>query len=119
MVYFSNGDIDIDESQDGVESIYLAGRILKEAFDKVKDEGGVHLRGVKDRLEVLLSLSNSFCETVTDTIIAVMQRTVSEIGEKDDVDYLSSTHHVIGKSVRSVSNYVYVYLLFMEQLVSF
>ena len=48
-----------------------------------------------------------------------MQRTVSEIGEKDDVDYLSSTHHVIGKSIRSVNNYVYVYLLFMEQLVSF
>ncbi len=51
MVHHPNGNIDIVKSQDGVEDIYLAGRALKESFDKVKDEGGVNLRGVKDHLK--------------------------------------------------------------------
>jgi hypothetical protein len=42
--------INIVKSQDGVEEIYLAGRALKESFDRVKDEGGVNLRGVEDCL---------------------------------------------------------------------
>lgn len=104
MVYHGNGSIDIIQSQAGVEDIYQAGRALKEAFDRVKDEGGVHLRGVKDRVEGLLNLSYSFCESVANTIIDIMQRTVAEIGESDDFDYLSSTHATIGKTIRAVRN---------------
>lgn len=103
MVYHANGDIDIVESRSGVEDIYTAGRVLKESFDKVQDEGGVHLRGVRDRVEGLLSLSNSFCDTVAETIIAVMEQTAAEVGGGDEFDYLSSSHEMIGKKIRSVS----------------
>jgi hypothetical protein len=102
MVHHPNGNIDIVKSQDGVEDIYLAGQALKESFDRVKDEGGVNLHGVKDHLEGLLSLSNLFCDIVTNTIIVVMERSTAEIGGNDDFDYLSSPHGPIGKSIQNV-----------------
>jgi hypothetical protein len=102
MVYHSNGEIDIVESQAGVEDIYHAGRALKEAFDRVQDENGVHLRGVRNRVEALLALSDSFCENIGNTIIAVMERTIAEINKNDEFDYLSSTHAQIGKAIRTV-----------------
>ncbi len=104
MVYHSNGEIDIVESQAGVEDIYHAGRALKEAFDRVQDEGGVHLRGVRERVEALLALSDSFCESVGNTIIAIMEGTIAEINKNDEFDYLSSTHVQIGKAIRTVRN---------------
>ena len=111
MVYHADGNIDIEKSQAGVEDIYLAGRALKEAFDKIQDEGGVHLRGVKHRVEGLLTLSNSFCDTIATTITLVMERTVAEIVGNDDFDYLSSTHATIGKSIRVVSDLTFVFFL--------
>ncbi len=113
MVYHPSGEINIADSQAGVEDIYLAGRALKEAFDKVQDEGGVHLRGVKDRVEGLLALSNSFCDTIANTITLIMERTVIEIEGKDDVDELSTTHKEIGRSIRLVSQSEY-HVLFVR-----
>ena len=104
MVYHVNGKIDIVRSQNGVKDIYEAGRALKEAFDRVHDEGGVHLRGVRQKVEELLSLSDSFCDSIYYTIVAVMYGTVEELNDNDDFDYLSSSHVQIGKNIRAVSN---------------
>ena len=106
LAYHSNGVIDVVQSQAGVKDIYQAGRSLKEAFDKIRDEGGVHLKGVRDRVEGLLVLSDSFCESIATTIISVMERTVAEINENDDFDYLSNSHAAIGKNIRLVRKIV-------------
>ena len=105
MVYTRSGNIDLEESEDGVEDIYQAGRSLKEAFDKVREEGGVHLRAINERVEGLSFLANSFCEKIKKIIIAVMERTVFEV--VGEVEARDNTHTTVAKTIRNVSSDIF------------
>ncbi len=102
MVYHKNGDINLKESEPHVEQIYHAGKALKMSFDKVQEERGVHLRAVSERVEGLLQLSTSFCEAVAGIMVAVMKRTIVEVGDADDSK--NTSHAGIAKSIRGVSS---------------
>jgi len=86
LTYHRDGRIDLQNSEAGVEKIYRAGKTLKVSFDKVQEEGGVHLRAIVQRVEGLLDLSNRFCEGVAQIVTGVMKRTVGEVGDKDGKD---------------------------------
>ena len=105
MVFLKNGDIDIKQSESGVDEIYQAGKALKMSFDKVHDEGGVHLRAINGRVEGLLNISNKFCHSVAQIMVSVMKRTIVEVGDNDgsDKDVKNATHAAIAKSIRTVS----------------
>ena len=107
MVYDRNGDINVKASEPAVEQIYNAGKALKMSFDKVQEEGGVHLRAVSEQVEDLLQLSNEFCRAIAGIVVAVMKRTIAEVGETDDLsskqDSKHSSHGATAKSIRNVS----------------
>jgi len=101
MVYSSSsGLIDIDASEGGVEDIYVAGRALKEAFDQLQEEGGVHLKSVNERVGGLSRLATSFCENLAEVVLQIMKKTVVV----PDVDYTremkNGSHAAIAKTIR-------------------
>ena len=103
IVYLDNGGVDIKRSEAGVEEIYNAAKELKNTFDKVEEEGGVHLRAVSERVEGLLDVSNHFCQAVAEIIVAVMRQTIIEVSSNaDSKDDKSASHTGIAKSIRSV-----------------
>jgi hypothetical protein len=106
LVYLKSGEINVKESEQSVEEIYNAGKALKMSFDKIQEENGVHLRAVSERVDGLLQLSNSFCQSVAEIVVAVMKRTIIEVGHADDSskqDPKNLSHAVVAKSIRSVS----------------
>ena len=103
-IVYRNGAVDIKRSEAGVEEIYHAGRELKKAFDKVEEEGGVHLRAVSERVEGLLMFSNQFCQSAAEISLAVMRQTIIEVTTNDDSkDDKNVSHTNIAKSIRAVS----------------
>jgi len=97
-----DGTIDVVGSESGVEDIYTAGRALKETFDRLQEEGGVHLRMVHKRVEGLTDLTNSFCQSLAEIVLQIMKKTLKEV--VDDVDFTkeiqNSAHSAIAKSIR-------------------
>ena len=105
MSYDTNGDIDTHQSEKGVIEIYNAGRYLKDIFDKIEEEGGVHLRPVSERVENLLQVLTTFCDSVANIVMSIMEKTLSEvITEKDFAQEIKDgSHDVIAKEIREVS----------------
>ena len=58
-----------DVSASGVEDVTAAGAALRSALDRAAGGGGVHLAAVNERVENLLSLSNSFCKSLQKAVI--------------------------------------------------
>jgi len=102
MSYVTNGDIDIHQSEEGVIEIYNAGRYLKDIFDKIEEEGGVHLRPVSERVENLLQVLTTFCDSVANIVMSIMEKTLSEVvTEKDFAQEIKDgSHDVIAKEIR-------------------
>jgi len=111
-IVYRNGAVDIKKSEAGVEEIYHAGRELKKTFDKVEEEGGVHLRAVSERVEGLLKFSNQFCQSVAEISLAVMRQTIIEVATNDDSkDNKNLSHTNIAKSIRAVSTIPHFHIL--------
>lgn len=102
MVLNSNGEVDIKKSEAGAQEIYEAGKALKETFDKVADEGGVHLHAVNERVEGLLQVSNHFCQAVAKIVISIMKQTIIMVIDNEEKKVKSENHTSLSKSIRSV-----------------
>ena len=104
LTYHSHGGINLVQSEAGVEDIYRAGKVLKQAFDKVYEDKGVHLRSVSERVEGLLQVSDAFCENVANIIISVMKETAKNAVENDvGIEAKNISHTSVAKSLRNVS----------------
>lgn len=104
LTYHSHGGIDLIQSEAGVEDIYRAGKVLKQAFDKVYEDKGVHLRSVSERVEGLLQVSDAFCENVAKIILSVMKETAKNAVENDvGIEAKNISHTSVAKSLRNVS----------------
>jgi hypothetical protein len=104
LTFLNNGDIDLANSEGGVQEIYNAGKLLKMTFDKIFQEGGIHLRAVNERAEALSNLSTLFCQSVADIIVSVMRRAIAEATNEDELQADKTMNHVaIAKSIRNVS----------------
>lgn len=109
VVYFPDGSIDLGKSEDGVEDIHRAGKALKQAFDKVHQDGGIHLRAVSERVEGLLQVSNSFCDAVAAIVKSVMKATLMASSNHDAVsDSNRPSHQTVAKSLRNVRYWRYI-----------
>ncbi|CAJ1952747.1 unnamed protein product [Cylindrotheca closterium] len=51
LVYDDGGNIQVAESEGGVDRIYEAGKALQQATEHSEKAGGVHLRAVSERVE--------------------------------------------------------------------
>uniref|UniRef100_A0A7S1V7N1 Exocyst complex component Sec3 C-terminal domain-containing protein n=1 Tax=Grammatophora oceanica TaxID=210454 RepID=A0A7S1V7N1_9STRA len=102
LVYDASGNIDIDQSDAGVDKIHLSGKSLKDAMENAKRAGGVHLRAVNERVEDLTIMSNSFCTALAQIIVTVMEQIKSEVMVASDNGKVSKsdTHGMIAKKVR-------------------
>ena len=104
LEYNSHGSIKLEQSGSGVEDIYRAGKVLKQAFDKVYEDKGIHLRSVSERVEGLLQISNTFCENVANIIISVMKEAAKTAVENDvGIEVKNISHTAVAKCLRNVS----------------
>jgi hypothetical protein len=102
LEYHSHGGINLEQSESGVEDIYRAGKVLKQAFDKVYEDKGIHLRSVSERVEGLLQISNTFCENVANIIISVMKEAAKTAVENDvGIEAKNISHTAVAKSLRN------------------
>ena len=100
----STGAVDIDRSEQGVESIYQAGQALKLALDTAEKEGGIHLRAVSDTVEVLSTTSNKFCGALTRIVVTVMEQLAKDVCSRPEAEISKGdTHTSISKKIREVS----------------
>lgn len=113
LTFLNNGDIDLANSEGGVQEIYNAGKLLKMTFDKIFQEGGIHLRAVNERAEALSNLSTLFCQSVADIIVSVMKRAIAEATNEDESQADKTMNHVaIAKSIRNVSlHIIFVFII--------
>lgn len=100
----STGAVDIDRSEQGVESIYQAGQALKLALDTAEKEGGIHLRAVSDTVEVLSTTSNKFCGALARIVVTVMEQLAKDVCSRPEAEISKGdTHTSISKKIREVS----------------
>jgi hypothetical protein len=106
LVYNSDGSIDIEASEPGVDAIHIAGKALKGAMDNAKNAGGLHLRAVNERVEQLIKMSGTFCTALAQIIVTVMEQIKTDVMVASDNGKVSKsdTHSMIAKKIRDVSN---------------
>ena len=84
--------------------MYNAGRYLKQIFDKIEEEGGVHLRPVSERVENLLQVLTAFCDSIANIVMSIMDKTLSEVVTEEDFvqEIKDGSHDIIAKEIREV-----------------
>jgi hypothetical protein len=102
LVYDEVGSIHVEESEDGVDRIYDAGKALQEATEHAEKAGGLHLRAVSERVEALAITSEFFCTALAQIIVTIMEQFKSEVVAASDHGKVSKqdTHSMIAKKVR-------------------
>ena len=104
LQYDDLGNIDVDASESGVELIHQAGKALKNAFDRAKSEGAVHLRSVSERVKELSSMANIFSLQLSKIVISVMDQLSADVVSNDS-DFKQSlkhnSHTDIAKQIRN------------------
>lgn len=102
LVYDDAGNIQVEESEDGVTRIYDAGKALQEATDHAAKAGGLHLRAVSERVEALAQTSEFFCTALAQIIVTIMEQFKTEVVAASDYGKVSKqdTHSMIAKKVR-------------------
>ncbi|GMI12063.1 hypothetical protein TrRE_jg12828 [Triparma retinervis] len=72
------GKIQIDQiDSDAIDVTHRAGQALRAALDRAAEGGGVHLAAVNQRVETLLVISNTFCQSLGDALLNMF----TELGE--------------------------------------
>lgn len=102
LVYDEAGNIHVEESEEGVERIYEAGKALQEATEHAEKAGGLHLRAVSERVEALAQASEFFCTALAQIIVTIMEQFKTEVVAASDHGKVSKqdTHSMIAKKVR-------------------
>jgi hypothetical protein len=102
LVYDEAGNIQVEESEEGVDRIYDAGKALQEATEHAEKAGGLHLRAVSERVEALAQTSEFFCTALAQIIVTIMEQFKSEVVTASDNGKVSKqdTHSMIAKKVR-------------------
>ena len=102
LVYDEAGNIQVEESGEGVDQIYEAGKALQEATDHAEKAGGLHLRAVSERVEALAQTSEFFCTALAQIIVTIMEQFKTEVVAASDHGKVSKqdTHQMIAKKVR-------------------
>ena len=102
LVYDNAGMIQVEESEDGVNHIYDAGKALQEATEHAEKAGGLHLRAVHERVEALERTSEFFCTALAQIIVTIMEQFKTEVVAASDYGKVSKqdTHSMIAKKVR-------------------
>ncbi|KAL3915562.1 MAG: hypothetical protein SGILL_005592, partial [Bacillariaceae sp.] len=102
LVYDEGGNIQVEESEEGVDHIYDAGKALQEATEHAEKAGGLHLRAVSERVEALAQASDFFCTALAQIIVTIMEQFKTEVVAASDHGKVSKqdTHSMIAKKVR-------------------
>ncbi|KAG7356111.1 exocyst complex component Sec3 [Nitzschia inconspicua] len=102
LVYDEAGNIQVEESEEGVDHIYDAGKALQEATEHAEKAGGLHLRAVSERVEALAQASDFFCTALAQIIVTIMEQFKTEVVAASDHGKVSKqdTHSMIAKKVR-------------------
>lgn len=102
LVYDEAGNIQVEESEEGVNRIYDAGKALQEATEHAEKAGGLHLRAVSERVEALAQTSEFFCTALAQIIVTIMEQFKTEVVAASDYGKVSKqdTHSMIAKKVR-------------------
>ena len=97
----STGAVDIDRSEQGVESIFQAGQGLKLAIDTAEGQGGIHLRAVSDTAKGLSTVSNKFCGALARIVVTVMEQLAKDVCSRHEAAIgKGDTHTSISKKIR-------------------
>ena len=102
LVYDDAGNIQVEESEEGVDRVYDAGKALQEATEHAEKAGGLHLRAVSERVEALALASDYFCTSLAQIIVTIMEQFKTEVVAASDHGKVSKqdTHSMIAKKVR-------------------
>jgi hypothetical protein len=113
LVYDEAGNILVEDSEDGVERIYDAGKALQEATEHAAKAGGLHLRAVSERTEGLQEASDFFCTALAQIIVTIMEQFKTEVVAASDHGKVSKqdTHSMIAKKIRDTQRKFQSFLL--------
>eukprot|EP00532_Pseudo-nitzschia_australis_P006925 CAMPEP_0168165398 /NCGR_PEP_ID=MMETSP0139_2-20121125/1467_1 /TAXON_ID=44445 /ORGANISM="Pseudo-nitzschia australis, Strain 10249 10 AB" /LENGTH=1262 /DNA_ID=CAMNT_0008082515 /DNA_START=355 /DNA_END=4142 /DNA_ORIENTATION=+ len=102
LVYDEAGNIQVEESEEGVDRVYDAGKALQEATEHAEKAGGLHLRAVSERVEALAQASEFFCTSLAQIIVTIMEQFKTEVVASSDYGKVSKqdTHSMIAKKIR-------------------
>jgi hypothetical protein len=102
LAYDDAGNIQVEESEDGVDRIYEAGKALQGATEHAEKAGGLHLRAVSERVEKLAKTSDFFCTSLAQIIVTIMEQFKTIVVAGSDYGKVSKqdTHSMIAKKVR-------------------
>ena len=102
LVYDDAGNIQVEESEEGVDRVYDAGKALQEATEHAEKAGGLHLRAVSERVEGLTQASEHFCTSLAQIIVTIMEQFKTEVVAASDHGKVSKqdTHSMIAKKIR-------------------
>lgn len=102
LVYDEGGNIKVEESEEGVDRIYEAGKALQQATEHAEKAGGLHLRAVSERVEKLAKTSDFFCTSLAQIIVTIMEQFKTMVVAGSDYGKVSKsdTHSMIAKKVR-------------------
>jgi len=102
LIYDEAGNIQVEESEDGVDRVYDAGKALQEATEHAEKAGGLHLRAVNERVEALAQASEFFCTSLAQIIVTIMEQFKTEVVAASDHGKVSKqdTHSMIAKKIR-------------------
>lgn len=102
LVYDEAGNIQVEDSEDGVDRVYDAGKALQEATEHAEKAGGLHLRAVSERVEALAQASEFFCTSLAQIIVTIMEQFKTKVVAASDHGKVSKqdTHSMIAKKIR-------------------
>ncbi|KAL3807903.1 hypothetical protein ACHAXA_008407 [Cyclostephanos tholiformis] len=96
-----SGAVDINKSEQGLESIHQAGQALKLALDTAEGGGGMHLLAVSDTVKMLSSASTKFCGSLARIVVTVMDHLAKEVSSRLDTTIgKNDTHKTIATKIR-------------------
>ena len=102
LAYDSNGRVIVEESEGGIAKIYSAGKKLLEAIEYPKKSGGMHLSAVSERADRLSEISRTYCTSLAQIIVTVMEQHKSDVVAESDNGKVSKsdTHATIARKIR-------------------
>ena len=102
LVYDSNGRVIVEESEEGIDKIYKAGKALLDAIEYPKQSGGMHLRAVRERCDRLEEITKVYCTALAQIIVTVMEQFKTDVVAESDHGKVSKndTHATIAKKIR-------------------
>ena len=102
LKYDDDGQVDLDQSEEAFETIHKAGLALHEAIEYPIQAGGMHLKAVNERAEVMVGITQGFCTSLAQIIVTIMEQIKSDVVAGSDGGKVSKndTHSMIAKKIR-------------------